>query len=219
MLPRSSLATRTTSVGWVLGRVRAQPRPSSARGTERGHVFYQDRSLVRFRHGRASSSWVAGVGGMTAARELAERGFSVKVFEKRDLPGGKARSVEVEGSAVGESKPLPGEPGFRFFPRFYRHLPDMSGRATPLVYRLRSEPFVNGYRLPRRGVFPIANAGLALTRSVRLRPASSPRARRHGGAFVHRRKSRCQRIISRRPALATVQYCLGCSCCSLPASS
>ncbi len=69
-----------------------------------------------------------GVGGMTAAHELAERGFAVRVFEKRDVPGGKARSTEVAGSAVGANEPLPGEHGFRFFPGFYRHLPDTMRR-------------------------------------------------------------------------------------------
>ena len=34
-----------------------------------------------------------GVGGMSAAHELAERGFSVTVIEDREVPGGKARSI------------------------------------------------------------------------------------------------------------------------------
>jgi len=65
---------------------------------------------------------------MTVAHELAERGFSVRVIERRDVPGGKARSTEVFESATGDRKPLPGEHGFRFFPGFYRHLPDTLGR-------------------------------------------------------------------------------------------
>jgi uncharacterized protein with NAD-binding domain and iron-sulfur cluster len=61
-----------------------------------------------------------GVGGMSAAHELAERGFEVHVYEQRDIPGGKARSFEANG--------LPAEHGFRFFPGFYRHLPDTMQR-------------------------------------------------------------------------------------------
>lgn len=69
-----------------------------------------------------------GVAGLTVAHELAERGFSVDVVEKRDVPGGKARSTEVPNSATADRKLLPGEHGFRFFPGFYRHLPDTFSR-------------------------------------------------------------------------------------------
>jgi 15-cis-phytoene desaturase len=69
-----------------------------------------------------------GVAGLTVAHELAERGFSVDVIERRDVPGGKARSTEVPSSATGERQLLPGEHGFRFFPGFYRHLPDTFAR-------------------------------------------------------------------------------------------
>src|ERR671919_1272783 len=70
-----------------------------------------------------------GVAGMSAAQELAERGFEVVVFETRDAPGGKARSFPFPGSATGGREPLPGEHGFRFFPGFYRHLPDAMRRV------------------------------------------------------------------------------------------
>src|SRR5215204_4021560 len=69
-----------------------------------------------------------GVAGLSAAHELIERGFSVTVYEQRDAPGGKARSIPVAGSGVGGRADLPGEHGFRFFPGFYRHLPDTLGR-------------------------------------------------------------------------------------------
>ena len=69
-----------------------------------------------------------GVAGLSAAHELIERGFDVQVFEKRSIPGGKARSVLVPGSGTDGRKDLPGEHGFRFFPRFYRHLPDTMSR-------------------------------------------------------------------------------------------
>ncbi len=62
-----------------------------------------------------------GVGGLSAAHELSERGFEVTVYEKRELPGGKARSYPTPDG-------LPAEHGFRFFPGFYRHLPDTMAR-------------------------------------------------------------------------------------------
>jgi uncharacterized protein with NAD-binding domain and iron-sulfur cluster len=69
-----------------------------------------------------------GVGGLSAAHELAERGFPVHVFERKTLFGGKARSIEVPNSAVGDRKNLPGEHGFRFFPNFYKHVTDTMKR-------------------------------------------------------------------------------------------
>src|ERR687891_2690572 len=69
-----------------------------------------------------------GVAGMSAAHELAERGFEVVVFEARAAAGGKARSFPFPGSATQGRSPLPGEHGFRFFPGFYRHLPDTMRR-------------------------------------------------------------------------------------------
>ena len=69
-----------------------------------------------------------GVAGLTAAHELAERGFEVVVLEARDIPGGKARSLPVPGSGSDGRADLPAEHGFRFFPGFYRHLPDTMGR-------------------------------------------------------------------------------------------
>jgi len=63
-----------------------------------------------------------GVAGLSAAHELVERGFSVTVHEKRAVPGGKARSYPAPESG------LPAEHGFRFFPGFYRHLPDTMAR-------------------------------------------------------------------------------------------
>ncbi len=95
-----------------------------------------------------------GVGGMSAAHELVERGFDVEVYERQKIPGGKARSIPVDealldrgqagvhGRAIDkwrrmrgpelaphESRPwLPGEHGFRFFPGFYRHIVDTMDR-------------------------------------------------------------------------------------------
>jgi len=78
-----------------------------------------------------------GVAGMSAAHELIERGFRVAVFEKQpELCGGKARSLPVpvggpSGNCPdvrGEQGYLPGEHGFRFFPRFYKHITDTMSR-------------------------------------------------------------------------------------------
>ena len=69
-----------------------------------------------------------GVAGLTAAHELAERGFAVTVYEARDRLGGKARSLPVPNSGTGGRGDLPAEHGFRFFPGFYRHVPDTMRR-------------------------------------------------------------------------------------------
>ena len=69
-----------------------------------------------------------GVAGLTAAHELAERDFEVVVLESRSIPGGKARSLPVPGSGVDGRADLPAEHGFRFFPGFYRHIPDTMSR-------------------------------------------------------------------------------------------
>jgi uncharacterized protein with NAD-binding domain and iron-sulfur cluster len=69
-----------------------------------------------------------GVAGLTAAHELAERGFDAVVLEARDIPGGKARSLPVPASGTGGRADLPAEHGFRFFPGFYQHIPDTMKR-------------------------------------------------------------------------------------------
>jgi uncharacterized protein with NAD-binding domain and iron-sulfur cluster len=69
-----------------------------------------------------------GVGGLTAAHELAERGFEVHVYEARGAWGGKARSQPVPNTGTEGRRDLPGEHGFRFYPRFYRHVIDTMSR-------------------------------------------------------------------------------------------
>lgn len=71
-----------------------------------------------------------GVGGLSAAHELAERGFQVRVYEQKPVLGGKARSIPVANSGSGGRADLPGEHGFRFFPGFYKHVTDTM-RRTP----------------------------------------------------------------------------------------
>lgn len=71
-----------------------------------------------------------GVAGLSAAHELAERGFQVDVYERKPVMGGKARSISVPNSGGNGRLPLPGEHGFRFFPGFYKHVIDTM-RRTP----------------------------------------------------------------------------------------
>jgi uncharacterized protein with NAD-binding domain and iron-sulfur cluster len=99
-------------------------------------------------NGRAARKKVVilggGVAGMSAAHELIERGFQVEVYERKPIPGGKARSIAAAGastrsslpgrpsppiaSATAMRPPLPGEHGFRFFPGFYKHIVDTMAR-------------------------------------------------------------------------------------------
>ena len=73
-----------------------------------------------------------GVAGLTAAHELVERGFDVTVYETRSAWGGKARSQPVPSTGTNGRKDLPGEHGFRFYPRFYTHVIDTMKRIpTP----------------------------------------------------------------------------------------
>ncbi len=80
-----------------------------------------------------------GVAGLSAAHELAERGFEVVVLERRHRLGGKARSIQVPPTRLGPDPHrvhpadsagawAPGEHGFRFFPGFYRHVIDTMAR-------------------------------------------------------------------------------------------
>ena len=100
-----------------------------------------------------------GIGGLTVAHELAERGLEVHVYEARSAWGGKARTQPVAGTGTDGRLDLPGEHGFRFYPRFYRHVTDMMARTpvgdgsdATVVSRLR----------------PVTEAGVALINGRRM---------------------------------------------------
>lgn len=69
-----------------------------------------------------------GVAGLSAAHELVERGFSVEIYEANSIAGGKARSMGKPGTGKDGRKDLPGEHGYRFFPKFYKHITDTMKR-------------------------------------------------------------------------------------------
>jgi uncharacterized protein with NAD-binding domain and iron-sulfur cluster len=95
-----------------------------------------------------------GVGGLTAAHELAERGFDVTVIESSEL-GGRSRSIGVPGTGANGRRDLPGEHGFRYFPGFYHHLPDTMRR---IPYPGNPDG-VFGNLVPTNGVWFARNGG------------------------------------------------------------
>ena len=105
-----------------------------------------------------------GVAGMTAAHELAEREFEVTVLEARPIAGGKARSMPVPGSGTGGRRDLPGEHGFRFFPGFYRHLPDT----------MRRIPFADERDGVLSNLVPATRVQIARAGGAEIITASSP---------------------------------------------
>ena len=116
-----------------------------------------------------------GVAGMSAAHELVERGFKVRVFERQSLPGGKARSVVKPNTGTDGRPDLPGEHGFRFFPRFYRHVTDTMKRIPVSGGR-------NAYQnLVEAGRDEIARAG----RTPIVMPAWFPRSVKDVELLVH----------------------------------
>ncbi|MEU7154385.1 FAD-dependent oxidoreductase [Streptomyces sp. NPDC045470] len=102
----------------------------------------------------------AGVGGLTAAHELAERGFQVTVYERKAL-GGKARSIPVPGTGTGGRRDLPGEHGHRGVFGFYHNLPDTlrripyPGNVHGVHDNLTSVPWIAFARDDGRADLPI----------------------------------------------------------------
>jgi geranylgeranyl pyrophosphate synthase/uncharacterized protein with NAD-binding domain and iron-sulfur cluster len=101
-----------------------------------------------------------GVAGMSAAHELIERGFEVIVLERRNIPGGKARSIRVVDDGSGGSghelagvvagpisHRVPGEHGFRFFPGFYKHVIDTMRRIPSVDGRMVADHLVPTTRI------------------------------------------------------------------------
>lgn len=84
---------------------------------------------------------------MSAAHELAERGFEVEVYERNEkYVGGKARSTNVDGTNLMDKNLfLPGEHGFRFFPGFYKHVTDTMKRIPTSGGKSVFDNFKNTY--------------------------------------------------------------------------
>ncbi|MFF4145183.1 FAD-dependent oxidoreductase [Streptomyces sp. NPDC001698] len=101
---------------------------TGAGGTVGALALWPDATAAAASAGKHVAVLGGGVSGLSAAHELAERGYSVTVYEYYDVLGGKARSMNVPGTGTGGRRPLPGEHGFRFFPGFYRNLPDSMRR-------------------------------------------------------------------------------------------
>lgn len=80
------------------------------------------------RPGRRVAVLGGGCAGLSAAHELAERGFQVTVYEKKDILGGKCRTIPLENTGFGGRRDLPGEHGYRFFPGYYKHITDTMSR-------------------------------------------------------------------------------------------
>ncbi|MGS2810448.1 hydroxysqualene dehydroxylase [Nocardia sp. MW-W600-9] len=100
----------------------------------------------------------AGIGGLTAAHELAERGFAVTVFDRKEL-GGKSRTIPMAGTGTGGRAALPGEHGARGFTSFYHHVHDTMRRipvpgTRKTVYDNLIPFSVTDPRYPRSGNLP-----------------------------------------------------------------
>jgi uncharacterized protein with NAD-binding domain and iron-sulfur cluster len=103
---------------------------------------------------------------LSAAHELAERGFAVHIYERKPVFGGKARSIPVPNSATNGHLPLPGEHGFRFFPGFYKHVIDTLRR---IPYGVHGSAYDNLQVAPR---MLLARAGQAEITWVARYPAT-----------------------------------------------
>jgi len=124
-----------------------------------------------------------GVGGLSAAQELAERGFAVTVYEAAPCFGGKARSYRVPGTGRGGRGDLPGEHGHRVFAGFYRHLDHTMAR---IPYRGQPRGVLGNLVDASAGLF-VHDGGDAFTMPAhfpRRRGDLVPYLRRWLGQFV-----------------------------------
>src|SRR5215207_4173919 len=112
-----------------------------------------------------------GVGGLSTAHELAEQGFDVTVYEARAALDGNARSMPVPGSGTGGRADLPAEHGFRFFPGFYRHLPDTMTRIPGAGGGAVADRLVDATRVSSRR--PAGATSWSPPRGCRRRPTTS----------------------------------------------
>lgn len=71
----------------------------------------------------------AGPGGLSAALELAERGFEVDLYEKGSFLGGKSRSETLPGTGIDGRKDLPIENGPHAYWGTYQHWNDTLARV------------------------------------------------------------------------------------------
>lgn len=78
-----------------------------------------------------------GIGGLSAAQELAERGFKVTVYEALSQLGGKARSFGATGTGKDGRQDLPAEHGFRVFAGEYGATRDVM-KKIPFKHYSRS---------------------------------------------------------------------------------
>jgi uncharacterized protein with NAD-binding domain and iron-sulfur cluster len=111
-------AAGAVAAAGVMGRTASAATPSARRVPKTSRAAAAGRRVAVFG---------GGMGGLTVAHELAERGFQVTVYERKAW-GGKCRSMSVPGTASGGRRDLPAEHGFRFFPGFYQNLPDTMSR-------------------------------------------------------------------------------------------
>lgn len=112
----TAAAAAASPAGGILG--------TKAGASERAHTAF-DANYSGKRHVAILGG---GCGGLSAAHELVERGFTVDVYERYPVAGGKCRSIPSEGTGSGGRGDLPGEHGFRFFPGYYKHVTDTMAR-------------------------------------------------------------------------------------------
>lgn len=87
--------------------------------------------------GRRVAVFGAGPAGMTAAHELAERGFQVHVYERQERLGGMVRSYVTPGGGTGGRPSMPTTcgghyliPGYASLPDMLMRIPDGNGRKV-----------------------------------------------------------------------------------------